>query len=186
MDKRRDQSASERFQKRRLALVPLAVATIAGMIDAPHHIRPSVRGPRRCRPWPSQHVHGRGDSPDARAWVWLAFRIKLRRFGIVFRLWIEQKRPTPSQIIHDADNQCQEEGPRRAGRFRRGQSLLASVRILPALEAPYHLEASMFGWRIIMPIPDIAISDTSATVMPSWPSRAAYAEPACSPMSMES
>ena len=50
MDKKRDQRASERFQKYRFTVVPFVVTRIAGMTDAPYHIRPPVSGPRGYRP----------------------------------------------------------------------------------------------------------------------------------------
>ena len=49
-DDKRDQLASEQFQKYRFTVVLIVVTRIAGMMDAPYRIKPSVSGPRRYRP----------------------------------------------------------------------------------------------------------------------------------------
>ena len=49
-DNKRDQRASEQFQKYRFTVVLIVVARIAGMMDAPYRLKPSVSGPRGYPP----------------------------------------------------------------------------------------------------------------------------------------
>ena len=49
-DNKRDQRAYDLFQKYRFTVVLFVVTRIAGMMDAPYRIRPSVSGPRGYPP----------------------------------------------------------------------------------------------------------------------------------------